>query len=73
MLNNFKNGIYLTSTNYFYQLSDTIYNFELQKHKQSNARFMYAQSFDKSNYGTIYLVPRTQKVNVRLIRRIELE
>jgi hypothetical protein len=66
-----KNGIYLTSTPYFQINSDTNYNIDNQVFN-GNA-FMYGQNFAKINYGNIYLVPRTKVMNVRLIRRIELE
>lgn len=66
-----KNGIYLTSTPYFKYSSDT--NFKLDEQLFDNKAFMYGQSFKKISYGDIYLVPRTTKINVRLIRRIELE
>jgi len=66
-----KTSIYLTSTPYFEQQSVTKYNLDSQIfNKQS---FMFGQSYNKSDYGSIYLVPRTSQVNVRLIRRIELE
>lgn len=64
-------AIYLTSTPFFRVNADNTYNIEQQIF--NNQAFMYGQSFKKSDYGSIYLVPRTDKVNVRLIRRIELE
>jgi hypothetical protein len=64
-------GIYLTSTPYFEQQSVTTYNLDSQIFKGKS--FMFGQSYSKSDYGSIYLVPRTSQVNVRLIRRIELE
>jgi len=64
-------GIYLTSTPYFEQQSVTKYNLDSQIFKGKS--FMFGQSYSKSDYGSIYLVPRTSQVNVRLIRRIELE
>jgi hypothetical protein len=66
-----KNEIYLTSTPYFKINSDTI--FDIDKQIFEGNSFMYGQNFSKLDYGTIYLVPRTKNVNVRLIRRIELE
>jgi hypothetical protein len=64
-------GTYLTSTPYFEMQSSTKYNLDSQIfNKQA---FMFGQSFNKIDYGSIYLVPRRTKVNVRLIRRIELE
>ena len=64
-------GTYLTSTPYFEMQSSTKYNLDSQIfNKQA---FMFGQSFNKKDYGSIYLVPRRTKVNVRLIRRIELE
>lgn len=67
----FKDGIYLTSTPYFEYQSDTVYNIDKQKFNGNS--FNYGQNFDKLNYGYTYLVPRTHKVHIRLIRRIELE
>lgn len=67
----FNNGIYLTSTPYFEYISDN--NFKIDNQIFGQNSFMYGQSFKKNDYGDIYLVPRTSKVNVRLIRRIELE
>jgi hypothetical protein len=64
-------GTYLTSTPYFERQSATTYNIDSQIFKGQS--FMFGQSYSKSNYGSIYLVPRTSQVNVRLIRRIELE
>lgn len=64
-------GIYLTSTPYFERQSVTTYNLDSQIFKGQS--FMFGQSYSKSDYGSIYLVPRTSKVNVRRIRRIELE
>ena len=64
-------GTYLTSTPYFEMQSSTKYNLDSQIfNKQA---FMFGQSYNKKDYGSIYLVPRRTKVNVRLIRRIELE
>ena len=64
-------GTYLTSTPYFEMQSSTKYDLDSQIfNKQA---FMFGQSFNKKDYGSIYLVPRRTKVNVRLIRRIELE
>jgi hypothetical protein len=64
-------GTYLTSTPYFEMQSSTKYDLDSQIfNKQA---FMFAQSYNKKDYGSIYLVPRRTKVNVRLIRRIELE
>jgi len=71
LFKSFETTGYLTSTPYFQINSDGVYNLDSQiVNKRS---FMYAQNFSKSNYGSIYLVPRTQIINVRLIRRIELE
>lgn len=67
----FKSGIYLTSTAYFKYISDS--NYDINQQIFNGSSFLYGQSFTKLNYGDIYLVPRTTKVNVRLIRRIELE
>jgi hypothetical protein len=64
-------GIYLTSTPYFERQSVTTYNLDSQIFKGQS--FMFGQSYSKSDYGSIYLVPRTSQVNVRRIRRIELE
>ena len=64
-------AVYLTSTPFFRVNTDTTYNIEDQVF--NDKAFMYGQSFKKVDYGSIYLVPRTDKVNVRLIRRIELE
>ena len=64
-------GTYLTSTPYFEMQSSTKYNLDSQIF--NNQAFMFGQSFNKKDYGSIYLVPRRTKVNVRLIRRIELE
>ena len=64
-------GIYLTSTPYFKMQSSTKYDLDSQIFK--NQAFMFGQSYSKKDYGSIYLVPRRTKVNVRLIRRIELE
>jgi hypothetical protein len=66
-----KTGIYLTSTPYFERQSVTTYNLDSQIFNGQS--FMVGQSYSKSDYGSIYLVPRTSQVNVRLIRRIELE
>ena len=64
-------GTYLTSTPYFEMQSSTKYDLDSQIfNKQA---FMFGQSYNKKDYGSIYLVPRRTKVNVRLIRRIELE
>jgi len=64
-------GTYLTSTPYFEMQSNTKYDLDSQIfNKQA---FMFGQSYNKIDYGSIYLVPRRTKVNVRLIRRIELE
>lgn len=67
----FKEGIYLTSTPYFEYQSDTVYNIDKQKFNGNS--FNYGQSFNKLEYGYTYLVSRTHKVHIRLIRRIELE
>jgi hypothetical protein len=64
-------GTYMTSTPYFEMQSSTKYNLDSQIF--NNQAFMFGQSFNKKDYGSIYLVPRRTKVNVRLIRRIELE
>jgi len=64
-------GIYLTSTPYFKMQSSTKFDLDSQIFK--NQAFMFGQSYSKKDYGSIYLVPRRTKVNVRLIRRIELE
>jgi hypothetical protein len=64
-------GTYMTSTPYFEMQSSTKYNLDSQIF--NNQAFMFGQSFNKRDYGSIYLVPRRTKVNVRLIRRIELE
>jgi hypothetical protein len=64
-------AVYLTSTPFFRVNTDTTYNIDDQIF--NDKAFMYGQSFKKVDYGSIYLVPRTDKVNVRLIRRIELE
>ena len=66
-----KNDIYATSTPYFEMKSDTIYNLDSQVF--DDLSFIYGQNFSKNDYGTIYLVPRTKQIRVRLIRRIELE
>lgn len=67
----FNSGLYLTSTPYFEQQSNTVFN--ISKQEFGGKSFMYAQSFEKSKYGNTYLVGRTSSINVRLIRRIELE
>lgn len=64
-------SIYLSSTPYFKVDSDTKFNLDNQVFE--NQTFMYGQNFAKIDYGNIYLVPRTKKVSVRLIKRIELE
>jgi hypothetical protein len=71
LFKSFENDIYLSSTPYFEYKSDSVYNIDVQNF--GGTGFMYGQSFNKLDYGSIYLVPRTKKVNVRLIKRIELE
>lgn len=63
--------LYLTSTAYYENRSDG--NFSIDNQVFNGKSFMYAQSFKKSDYGATYLVPRTDKINIRLVRRIELE
>lgn len=71
LFKSFNNGIYLTSTPYFEFRSNSVYNLDSQIF--GGQGFMYGQSFSKVDYGYTYLVPREKKINVRLIKRIELE
>lgn len=71
LFNTFSSEIYLSSTPYFKYQSNSV--FDVNKQKFENFGFMYGQSFSKKDYGSIYLVPRKKKINIRLIRRIELE
>ena len=66
-----RNNLYLSSTPFFSVKSDNKYNLDSQVFNGKS--FMYGQNFNKLNYGDIYLVPRTSNINVRLIRRIEVE
>lgn len=67
----FKPGIYLTSSPFYQKQSDTV--FSVEKQSFNGETFNYGQSFRKSDYGSIYLVSRRHPVNIRLIRKIELE